>query len=1625
MQITITTVPSGFMKPNESDNLRLAVVFTFRQGKDDKSYDQLTPQERDVLDDWPKVLKQIISAGFTVHIRKDDDPASFHTWDLAADSVDSKASSAAWKVFRPKNPFCYTGQTLDPRTANTFSGPASQPPRAVISYPAWSIRETLRRYYTDALVKSIRSLDTSGKQTPGWSVKPKAINIGALNIFANDIANNLVAGTIPVRGSSGPAGMEAGMPPSDVEFIRSRNLCRLGNPDNLQKWVHDFVNDNAKVSFIRSRGEGATDADAQDDFLRLAIFHNRVPTPAVPPVPHTKNGSESIAAATTTSTGDLDFFQQIAMVWNYPALLQPLGLVVILNVGLETTDRTVLDDCNRICVIPKSGLVKSMVPLWTRYAVSATHRFYFQAADQKSGAVSRGYLELKSLLTDGSPRFRIDNLDIDGTGLKVLNMASHTTRQEGAVIYTRGSDPYGAVIQANATAQVFLGAGTLAQRLRKRLAPGVETYSAADITNLETIKAKVASASTTDPVYNFLTDKFNNTVALLNKADGNGDSSELIQTLVSDLNKLFSGPPFYSAAQFPGVPLRVETQNLLRDGQISGRLIRLLLEDMLDLSMNPDLKLFTPEELKLSAWKTLTFQSDLLLLPQPSETKLPGMGLSATAVRGKDGSLDKVRWQLFGGSGYDDGTKELHPPAPRTAGVGLIWRGRDEHLINTQKRAQKLKETLSVRALDDPTSADPADDLFANDLVLGYIPVVCNDQDFRNPDNWHSLTKRHEVFSGALAGIEPENPDGVIRLPAMQTLDAGVGQPQRRSPDIMASELVMNWNGRTLGIPDDKCATLLRDEQSKLQRDDPDTPTEHETFIKHLDRWQLPVTVSMPKGTRVPLQFCTDGKLKYFRVKTCDIAGLQPSRFDIWDNDPENNLSFQYHRHEPVIPPEVLLDQPLIERIPGRGLLRMVVNSDETRDTRWCVPPRTSFEMAEKYGLLTMQSLKEFVGFDEMDLRPDGSLPVVSPSDTTSKSSWSLPVRKTRQVGNVGKVPYLPDPLSRMMVVRLVYWMSNPKDALPQMQSKVTKIPFYSDGHEWPKAHTIRVTLFAGDDEEPSLQVVSASHVIEVHLPHGTTADLHLCSGLGEDEQATAYLGSLSAIEDLRNQGLSPDDESLDPQKKDSLSDLQYLRNSFVALLRPWRTIECVHTSKLPVRPPRIVGLVRNEVQPDRLYDFSRRVGAPTAEFTLNFHADAQSTASVRLHAEWTYPIDGRNKSQSRTADLGEMAVEHDLGGRDVPLLPFPVTHVFPDTAYRAVKYTAIGETRFRGDYVRLLASDGQVMSQSITVDMLNCARPPAPLFDYIVPTEKREHSNDDKYFTSKRTGGGIRVWLKKPWYVTGDGERLGVVIFESLPTDVNPPSEEDVSTRRRLTTQWGLDPTSCLRKQFCAPPVVEDFVEQKEIGRNIPLKEFDNRPVSIVAYEPSFSTERDQWYADVVLDPVPAEYCFIQMALVRYQSKSILQPQDLRISSVVKADFAQLVPDRTVIVYRDATDARTLTLRVDIKTETIRTAGSPPSGKAAPNILYRIIEVNVFKQTGDASWIVDNDIVVEADQNSNELDDPLWSGKVRWPKRLGPRRLMVREKELTIQPAVEQDPERKEVPFVEGRILYMDVLDL
>ncbi|MDT4920577.1 MAG: hypothetical protein QOI15_1479, partial [Pseudonocardiales bacterium] len=190
-----------------------------------------------------------------------------------------------------------------------------------------------------------------------------------------------------------------------------------------------------------------------------------------------------------------------------------------------------------------------------------------------------------------------------------------------------------------------------------------------------------------------------------------------------------------------------------------------------------------------------------------------------------------------------------------------------------------------------------------------------------------------------------------------------------------------------------------------------------------------------------------------------------------------------------------------------------------------------------------------------------------------------------------------------------------------------------------------------------------------------------------------------------------------------------------------------------------------------------------------------------------------------------------------------------------------------------------------------NSARPKAPDVLYVIPIYKRTAGRG----SVTRTGGGLRVYLNRPWWSSGDGERLGVVCWHPKPTDgVLPPD-----ALAPYVTRWGFDPifkSAGVPKQP-SPACFPGATASRSDGA-LTIDEATTK-VDVAGHDVHFDSVRGLWYCDIQVTDSSGKQLtsytpFVKLALARYQPHSI---PNTHLSRVVQVDYAQLAPNRHVTV--------------------------------------------------------------------------------------------------------------------------------
>ncbi len=364
-------------------------------------------------------------------------------------------------------------------------------------------------------------------------------------------------------------------------------------------------------------------------------------------------------------------------------------------------------------------------------------------------------------------------------------------------------------------------------------------------------------------------------------------------------------------------------------------------------------------------------------------------------------------------------------------------------------------------------------------------------------------------------------------------------------------------------------------------------------------------------------------------------------------------------------------------------------------------------------------------------------------------------------------------------------------------------------------------------------------------------------------------------------------------------------------LCLPYRNLVLVHAVKQPLAIPAI-HLDEAPIQA------SKKLGGTSVTLHGSAGVHLKSTGKADVQASWQDPFDDIRKD---TFDPDPQPPNPDLlrynmhVGEIAPAQPLSgswglgeLVHAIGDTKYHKVTYSLTATTSFREyfpvgtppqELIRPTLAEAGTTAAKVAcqdIDVPNSARPAAPKPLYIVPTFRRTETREGDVVTHWRWGGGLRVYLERPWYSSGDGELLAALV---RPENVALGSLE-ATALLKYTSEWGMDPIWAAART--KPLRASDFSSPIETGSGLSLAERPTAQVEAAGYKPEFDADRKLWYCDVELktmwyDPVTQRgegvyFPFVRLALARFQPISVAGAE---LSPVVLTDPVQVVPDRVV----------------------------------------------------------------------------------------------------------------------------------
>jgi hypothetical protein len=524
-------------------------------------------------------------------------------------------------------------------------------------------------------------------------------------------------------------------------------------------------------------------------------------------------------------------------------------------------------------------------------------------------------------------------------------------------------------------------------------------------------------------------------------------------------------------------------------------------------------------------------------------------------------------------------------------------------------------------------------------------------------------------------------------------------------------------------------------------------------------------------------------------------------------------------------------------------------------------------------------------------------------------------------------LPYLPDSLGRG--VSLVF-----PDAGRDRQ---LQFPFGGEGFTaryggtWPALEPFRLVLHSSDDLTGDL----TGRTLSIGLPPGDVQRFRLSSSTGRNDLDVFGFWRLlpaafRAIDEIA----------------------EAAADGWLWIFTPYDQVTLVHAVPRPLEAPRPTSLTATRLK-----------GSPDSGLAGAIDIHGPSTEQLTAAAAWTEYTDdlglpGPERSdQNGVGFITQIRTEEDLavlfGGiaADVsieipnfgPVWLHRALHQWGDTRHRMVRYQFRASTRFR-EYFHpdtlapapgapvedgFLTDDGQsVVGPARTISVPSSANPAAPIIHSILPLFRWETGTEPEQPVGTRRSrrAGIRIYLERPWYSSGEGELLGVLLA---------PAGKDVGLED-IVSQWGQDPvwrstpvpnramafelddlmhvSGLDDRPEAARPVTQPATLAYEGVEGAPL-------VTVLGYRPEYNADRGLWYVDIAVDPGDRIWPFVRLVVCRYQPESL---PGCELSPPVRCDYQQLLPERTASVSR--TDVRHVRVVVS---GAIGTRGGP--GEAFP----------------------------------------------------------------------------------------------
>jgi hypothetical protein len=983
-------------------------------------------------------------------------------------------------------------------------------------------------------------------------------------------------------------------------------------------------------------------------------------------------------------------------------------------------------------------------------------------------------------------------------------------------------------------------------------------------------------------------------------------------------------------------------------------------------------------------------------------------------------------------------------PSLRSGGISVVRINQAEQTHGSFERQDLLNQNLESKSHVM---------LNAEDITRGFAIDV-----------WSSHTKKWQSLCQRVGTYEFSRPNPAITEKAEDEgcVSASLTSAADGSSDICRQgEAIFRWWGWSLSAPRPG-KTLDADGK-------PMTPKAEIDPAYKLSIHFIPRPGSLPR-----LRYGTAYRL---RARAVDLAGNRRAIDDkTLPDDLHATEMLVYGRYEPVPPPAMVMRR---RRTEGDSVERLVIRSNfdepiQAETERHIVPPKSAQSLAEEHGLFDDKNSGQVdaSAYNLIIAREGGEI-----QGTPDPDNYDRPYVDNDNIA----LPYLPDLLARGAVLRNIPGATEP-----------TLIDFgYAAGLNWPDVLPLRLVL--GENDKVAVKYDNVARVLKILLPKAEMIRLRLSSFMSRDDAwlmglvqwiIESGLNETQAVQ-LAAKGshwmLTPyrvltlvhavRQPLLTPEFSDQFWRSRGVGQTYVSLYDRMMRTHRKSTIKLDIvavwnetidplaeTAPRVInGKARpfefpvslpNEKDDEEMINLEgRHEFGDTKYRAVTYSAIATTRFSeyflernknVTLMGANTYTLDSKGVVESseavRLTDNTANYQRYDARNKTGDYVMDYVSGTIRRTKPAESVSTIPENTKLEVTY--LVPPITRLMTQPRTQDIISSARPAAPKVLYVVPTFSWQMgipSLDRNKITSQRTGGGIRIYMERPWFTSGDGELLGVIIWPN-PADVSLITQPPPEKVKSFVTQWGMDPL--YQSKATDPcPNLEAFKLSKPEYRasGLVLEEVpdDQVRVNVAGHEVAYDADRQLWYCDMSIDAGSSYFPFIRLALARYQPNSVSKAitgvetsvdptrDNVHLSRVVLADFIQLAPNRFASITRD--DSSKLVRHVTVTGVSYKMLNGQPGPSQMEVSLEKLRPGVTPDVAGDLAWEpIPSTFASSSLALSTQLDkagSTTWSGDITLPDGTETYRLVIKEFELYLIPGM--------VPLHYRRLVYADTIEL